>query len=354
LTERRLPISVLLPVYNAGPYLAAAIDSILVQSYSDFEMVVIDDGSTDGSGDVIEGYADSRIRFLRATKNVGLIATLNRGIAVSRGEFIARMDQDDISHPDRLELQLRRMKENPGDSFCCSWYEVLWEGRPPKTERMPATGEEIRAELLFSNIIAHSTVMIRRAALDRAGGAYDPGCRYCEDYELWLRLSKLGGIGVIPRVLLKYRVLSGSESRAEPSALRENVRRMWERSFSALEFAVRPEELASHMALTFRDRLHGGRQWPAEVGRWINRLYSYAAQKPDDALARVVVRRATLFLSRQSLPTLTRVAATLNASLRRKVLAPSMPAALLSSLPRGTRDLVKRAAWQLQRKTGGA
>jgi glycosyltransferase involved in cell wall biosynthesis len=349
----RPQITVLLPVYNAGPYLAAAIESILGQSFADFELVIIDDGSNDDSGIIIARYHDARIRALANDSNRGLIATLNRGIRESSGELIARMDQDDVSRKDRLEWQHGHLLAHPGDSFCCSWYEVVQEGRPSRVVRMPATGREVKAEFLFSNTVAHSTVMMRRTALEHAGGGYDPGFRYCEDYELWLRLSREGNIGVVPEPLLKYRVLPGSESRAQPAALRENAMRLCARSLVEAGFAPSPEELRYHAALGFRDKLADIDDAPG-VGRWLNRLAAHARRTRDEDLKGAVTRRGRSFLARQGIAAAACTAGAMDPGLRRRVLYAALPFILFSSLPAWMRSGLKMGVAAGRRKGRGS
>lgn len=207
-------VSVVLPVYNGKAYLKEAIDSVLNQSFGNFELIIIDDGSTDDSADLIRAYDDPRIRFYRQ-ENKGLAATLNRGIALAKGEFIARQDQDDICLPARFEKQMDWFDKHPEAGMVGTAAEI-WVGRT-KTDRVlqhPTEDAWIRFGLLFHNHFVHSSVMIRKTALDDVGGYSEDSRRQPpEDYELWSRMMKHYQVGNLPDILTVYREVDGSMSR---------------------------------------------------------------------------------------------------------------------------------------------
>ncbi|WP_310829042.1 glycosyltransferase family 2 protein [Paenibacillus pedocola] len=194
-------ISVLMPVYNMAPYIEEAICSILTQTYSDFELLILDDGSTDGTLDIIRKFDDKRIRVIAHTVNQGLIATLNQGIDLCTGEYIARMDGDDIALPHRLERQVNFMDDHQDCGVCGSQVYLL--GRDAITAK-PLNHEAIRCWQLFHCTMVHPTVMIRKSVLE------DHDIRYlnyfhAEDYEIWNRLSAITQLVNLPEVLLMYR-----------------------------------------------------------------------------------------------------------------------------------------------------
>ena len=201
-------LSVLMGVHNGLPYLPEAIESILSQTFTDFEFIIIDDGSTDGSGDWVEERAKSepRIRFFRQEK-AGLATTLNRALALARGEFIARMDSDDVSMPRRFEMQVRALREDPelvllgaevdfindsGDRFC--------------VRRHALDHVEIRRRLLTGDggALTHPAVVYRSSAVERIGG-YDEWMVTSQDVDFFLRLSEVGRVANLPDVLLLWR-----------------------------------------------------------------------------------------------------------------------------------------------------
>ena len=207
-------ISVILPVYNGSTYLGAALSSILSQSSQDFELVVINDGSTDDSESVIKNYNDSRIHYVYQ-QNHGLPATLNKAIGLACGEFIARQDQDDISFPLRLQKQVEFLIANPDVGMVGTNAEV-WADNT-KTDRLlehPADDASIKFNLLFDNPFVHSSVMIRRSVFEKVGVYCEDKTRQPpEDYELWSRVAREFKVANIPKVLLAYREVAGSMSR---------------------------------------------------------------------------------------------------------------------------------------------
>ncbi len=198
-------VSVVLPVHDGEQYLAAAIDSILRQTHAHLELIVIDDGSSDGSAAIAASFTDPRLRVVRNERNLGLVATLNRGIGLARGEFIARMDADDVAAPERLALQLQRMIEDPdlavlGTNITYADATGRVVGRPRSLPCGPAL---VRWRLLRGTCLYHPTVMLRRAAL--GDERYSPEYIHAEDYDLWLRLSRRHRLDNLPQSLLLHR-----------------------------------------------------------------------------------------------------------------------------------------------------
>lgn len=197
----------LLPVYNGAATLAQALDSILAQDLASFELLVIDDASTDASAAVIRAYAerDDRITAVLHEHNVGLAATLNQGLRSARHELVARMDQDDEALSGRLRLQLAFMAEHPTVVAAGSY--VLHMGRSPAHDRLvelPRTPREIARVLPRENCLYHPSVVMRRAEVLAAGG-YRGEFKNAEDYELWLRLARTHDLANVPTALLRYR-----------------------------------------------------------------------------------------------------------------------------------------------------
>jgi glycosyltransferase involved in cell wall biosynthesis len=200
-------LTVLLPVYNGERFLPEAIESILGQSFSDFEFIVINDGSRDRSGDIISRYAkrDRRIRVFEQD-NRGLVATLNRGIELARAPLIARMDADDISLPRRFELQLERFATQAKLAVVGGFVNIVDQaGRFVRLGDYPVGGEELRRFLLDGAPLAHPTVIMRRNVLATVGG-YRGIYQHAEDYDLWLRIHSAGyEIENVPSPVLNYR-----------------------------------------------------------------------------------------------------------------------------------------------------
>ena len=199
-------LTVLMPVYNAARFLKEAIDSILTQSFEYFEFLIIDDGSSDESCSIITSYNDPRIRFIKNPHNIGISATLNKGIELSRCELIARMDADDISAPQRLKKQYAFMTKHPHCALLSTWAEVVSEDK--RFVRL----EKYRSDFYYYNLafecwIYHPTVMFRKQCVE-AVGAYSK--LYSEDYDLFWKLSMHFRIGNLPEPLVQYRLSSTS------------------------------------------------------------------------------------------------------------------------------------------------
>lgn len=182
-------VTVLMPVYNAAPYLPAALESVLSQTFRDFELLAIDDGSSDASPEILAGCGDPRLRVVRFERNRGQTHALNEGLRLARGELIARQDADDLSGSRRLERQLALLRERPELALLgAQGLRVDARGRALEALVRPRETLSIRWALLFDNAFLHSAVMFRKAAVLELGG-YDPAFSYSQDFELWSRVA---------------------------------------------------------------------------------------------------------------------------------------------------------------------
>lgn len=197
-------VSVLLPVYQGERYLREAIDSILNQTFTDFEFIIIDDASTDRSAEVIGSYRDSRIRFIRNDTNLGLTTTLNKGLELACGEYVARMDQDDVSLHERLAKQVAFMDSRPELAACGTWAkEIDEEGRIIGYRRI-TIGEQMVYGFWWPCPIIHPSAVIRKSLLGDL--RYNPEVGHAADYDLWLSLRKKYALDNLPEYLILYRV----------------------------------------------------------------------------------------------------------------------------------------------------
>jgi glycosyltransferase involved in cell wall biosynthesis len=218
------PISVILPVYNASVHLDASIDSVLKQSYTNFELLIVNDGSTDGSEVTIDRYRkiDGRIKVI-SRENKGLVYSLNEAISVASGDYIMRMDADDICLPGRIEEQLRWLLESKAD-LCGSWIKTF--GFTVNRVRQFHTQDvSNKFQLLFNSCFAHPTVLAKAHWFKH--NFYSADYEFCEDYELWCRMANQGAkLTNVPRVLLKYRIHGGQLTKlkaARQAELRASV-----------------------------------------------------------------------------------------------------------------------------------
>lgn len=197
-------ISVILPVYNGEKYIKQSVDSILSQTFTNFELIIIDDGSKDKSVEIIESYTDTRIRLIKNSTNRGTIESLNIGIKESRADFIARMDQDDISFPQRLQVEYDFLINNRHIAIVGSWsYIINKDGDKLRIYKNPETWDVIKYELMFGNKLVHPSIMMRKSIIMKMG-MYEKGC-ITEDYNLYSRLVHIYGLANIPTPLIYYR-----------------------------------------------------------------------------------------------------------------------------------------------------
>lgn len=207
-SSQNLPlVSVLLPAYNCESFIAEAVQSILTQTFQDFELLIIDDGSTDATSSILSSFNDPRIRLLPNDRNLGLIATLNRGLILASGQYVARMDADDIAAPERLSKQVIYLDTHPNVHVVGTMVDLIDEQGVifGGGLRYPTEPEEIRNYLLRECCLIHPSTTFRKETVIAAGG-YATSARYAEDYDLWLRLSDHHKIANLPDTLLSYRM----------------------------------------------------------------------------------------------------------------------------------------------------
>ena len=216
-------VTVLMPVYNSEKYLHEAIESILNQTFSDFDFLIMDDGSIDKSLEIAKSYTDERIKIIENVQNLGIITTLNKGLKIAKGKYIARMDSDDVCFPTRLEKQVDFLDKHPEISIIGSNVQVI-DGNSKfiRTMSFPKESELIKWHLFFYTPVAHPTVLARREVLIKLGG-YNSQCQYVEDYELWLRASKDYKFENISEELLYYRSHNNSVSVSHQQAQEKNA-----------------------------------------------------------------------------------------------------------------------------------
>lgn len=206
-------ISIVMPAYNADASIGAALQSIWAQDFRDFEAIVIDDGSTDGTRDLVGRCRDPRLRLICLDRNQGIIAALNLALGEARGEFIARFDADDVSDPQRLSTQLNILRKETRIGVIGSALTLVGENEQVVGQwNYPATEALSRWQMLFKTPVAHSAALSRRAVVAEAGG-YSRDFPLAEDYELWSRVTRLAGIRSVQRPLVRYSIGAAGVSR---------------------------------------------------------------------------------------------------------------------------------------------
>ncbi len=191
--------------YNAESYLAQAMESILAQTFSDWELLIINDGSTDQSAAIINAYRDPRLKLINNPRNIGLTKSLNIGLHAAQTPYIARLDTDDISLPERLAKQYQFMENHPEVWLVATLTKLIDpESKTFDYQKTPTDPDLLRFSLLLGNSITHSSIFFRRQPILDLGG-YNENFRYAQDFELYSRILAKGQIAVLPEVLVKYR-----------------------------------------------------------------------------------------------------------------------------------------------------
>ena len=215
-------ISVLMPVYNGERFLSEAITSILTQTFTDFEFIIIDDGSTDGTGSILDFYSDPRIVRITHPRNLGIAPSLNDGIGQAKGDFIARMDADDISLPERFEKQIQFLGDHPEIGVLGGYVQQIdKQGIRFKIIKRPITNGLIKWRMCFKNPIFHPTAMVRSNILRQINGYRD--LKASEDYDLWQRMSEKTQLANLDQIILFYRI-HGKNISTLPNENRKNER----------------------------------------------------------------------------------------------------------------------------------
>jgi len=204
-------VSVIMAVFDGAPWVGGAIESLLAQTLADLEVIVIDDGSTDATAEVLAAFVDPRLRVERRAR-AGLTHSLNRALEISRAPLVARLDADDVALPERLARQCAFLDAHRDVGLVGTWArEVDVTGREMAAICPPEDDASIRRALIRRNPFVHSSVMMRRSALDRAG-RYDPSLPVAQDYDLWVRLARVTRLANLPELLVVRRLLPGRVS----------------------------------------------------------------------------------------------------------------------------------------------
>jgi glycosyltransferase involved in cell wall biosynthesis len=244
-------VTVLMPVWNGAAYLGAALDSLCAQTFSDFELLVVDDGSTDATPAILKEYArrDRRIRVTHEA-HAGQAGALNRGLELAKGTYIARMDADDLALPQRLAVQVAFMDAHPDVGLCGTWVTPIGASRR-RSWRVPTHDADIRCRMLFESTFLHSSVMLRRADFIQQGLRYEAAYEPAEDYALWVRCAQQSHFRLanIPRPLIWTRLHDARMSHQFADVQMANARRLRSEQLAWLGLSPSAAQLALHEAI---------------------------------------------------------------------------------------------------------
>ncbi len=281
-----------MPVYNGGKYIAEAIESILKQTFTDFELLIINDGSTDNSEDVIKNMNDPRIRYLKNATNLGLIRTLNIGINESGGKYIARMDQDDVSLPNRLEMQYDFMEKNQNIGISGGWAKTIGE-RSGNVVKKYTNPEDIKANLLFESAFIHPTVIMRKSSIISNKLYFDENFIHAEDKELWERASTFFPMANLNKFLLKYRVHGTGISHVYSEMQRKSGDKTIIRTLKRLSIDPSEQEIIIHKSTNI-PKGFSQEYFLKKINKWFNKLIDENKDKKffdDGSLLKILERR---------------------------------------------------------------
>jgi len=268
-------VSIVLPVYNGEKYLTASLDSVIAQTYQNWELVIINDGSTDDTENLILNYQDKRIKYLPNDSNRGIIFSLNRGLQESGGVYIARLDADDIALPYRIAKQVEFLSENLDYAMCGSYFQTIdSNGRLLKNVAFPANNRDAQSYLLLHNCFCHSAIMMRSNIAKEL--KYDEKFQVCEDYDLWYRISRTGKILNLPVFATMYRVHDNNMSTRKSEIMFAHVNKINKRILDDLGIGYSDSELAAHSnALCYNASFFRLPDNMNILENWMVKLYSY-------------------------------------------------------------------------------
>ncbi len=286
-------VTVFMTCYNGSPFVAEAITSVLNQTFTDFEFIIIDDGSTDDSWAIIQSFSDPRIKARQNEKNLGLVKSRNIGLELAAGDYLAILDADDISVPERLEKQVAFMLANPAVDICGS--DIIKFGTAPfkPHQRLPASHNDIWAGLIFINYLAHSSIMLRMDKFRQHQIRYNSLYPYAEDYGLWVEASQYCMMANINEKLVYYRVHQTNVSKKFEKALIAAAGRLRRKMLGFAGINVSDGELALHNRLA-------GEHWSVifyprkKILSWLEKIQNQC----DSRYQQAVAEQSSIYLSK--------------------------------------------------------
>lgn len=285
-------LTVLMPVYNGAAFVEEALTSILSQTFNEFEFLIVDDGSTDATYEILSSCRDPRIRLLRNHNNLGLARSLNKGLMAARGQYVARMDADDVSWSHRLRAQTDFMDAHPEVGICGAWIEVVGEG-VRQVWRYPSDHDTTRTRLLFESTLAHPVVMMKRHLLEDERLSYDESFGAAQDYELWSRAASGCVLANLPEVLLTHRLHREQVGQRKSEVQQAGAAKVRARLLHQMGISPTSDEFETHQAISSWS-WGADPEFPEKANAWLQRLVyvnGYTHSYPEVILEQVVGER---------------------------------------------------------------
>lgn len=269
-------VSVIMPVFNGETFLKESIQSILNQTYKNFEFIIINDGSTDTSASILSHFTnkDNRIKIYTFLDNAGVVRCLNKGIELSQGKYIARMDADDISLPNRLKKQVLFLEQNPKYYLIGSQTEMInQKGKQLGVfTQLYSSYEELKISSLFYSPFSHPTIMIKKEFLNST--SYHSDFHKIEDYDLWIRLLENNFASNLNETLLLYRIHPGQETQNENNIRVSNLKKLYRRQFKLYGISFSEIDLETHLLIPGSNAIQLSLEQIKELDIWLQKLHN--------------------------------------------------------------------------------
>jgi glycosyltransferase involved in cell wall biosynthesis len=238
-------VSIIMPVYNTEKYVAETIESILSQTYKNFEFIIVNDGSTDRTDEIISNFSDSRIKYIKCEKNLGIVDVLNKALTYTTGKYISRSDADDLSSPDKLKMEVEFLETHPEFGIVGTNYQfITHDGTKGRKIDLPETNEDITFAINFINPFMNSSILARAAVMKKFG--YEKSFEYAEDYRIWYQIAQESKCANLPVYSVLYRIHESNISRLNRKKSNEGVKRIQREGLQKMGIDFTEKELDIH------------------------------------------------------------------------------------------------------------
>lgn len=284
-----------MPVYNRENLIKFSVESILNQTFTDFEFIIVNDGSTDKTAEIIKNFNDKRIKLIHNEKNSGIVFSRNRGIENATGEFVAMFDSDDIAYPTKNEEQINFLEQNPSFGMVGTWAKFIDEkgNHTGKSWKLPAESEKIPAMMLFRNYFVQASVVARRNALPKH--LYSTGYEIGEDSKMWFEISLKHKVWNLQKYLLDYRIHSGNITNTDDKKQISDSRKLYKYIFKHLDIKPTEKELDAHFLIKNNEKIKSISELK-EIENWLQKIINQNKKTKlyDDKILRKTIKNRWL------------------------------------------------------------